>query len=96
MYVLITYDVATDSSDGKRRLRQVSRACERRGQRVQYSVFECKIEAADWVSFREELVRLINPDVDSLRFYKLGRQWKKRVEHHGANVGYDVDGPLLA
>jgi len=96
MYVLITYDVATDTPEGRRRLRKISKACEGRGQRVQYSVFECKIDAADWVGFRARLLALMDSNVDSLRFYKLGRRWKSRVEHHGAKPSYDVDGPLLA
>ena len=95
MYVLVTYDVSTVTAGGKRRLRAVARACEGRGQRVQASVFEMKLDPAGFAALRAELLSLIDPATDSLRFYRLGRNWRDRVEHHGANPGYDVDGPLI-
>lgn len=95
MYVLITYDVSTSTPQGKRRLRQVAKACLDYGQRVQNSVFECKIDPAQMVALKSRLLGLINPDTDSLRFYHLGSNWKHRVEHHGAQSGYDVDGTLV-
>lgn len=93
--VLITYDVSTESDGGKRRLRRVARACKDYGQRVQYSVFECELEPAQWVKLRARLLKEIDREKDSLRFYQLGANWKPRVEHVGAKPVLDLDGPLL-
>ena len=95
MMVLITYDVSTESDGGKRRLRRVARACRDYGQRVQYSVFECEVDPARWVKLRDRLLKEINPETDSLRFYHLGANWKPRVEHVGAKPALDLDGPLV-
>lgn len=95
MMVLITYDVSTESAGGKRRLRRVARACRDFGQRVQYSVFECEIDPAQWVKLRDRLIKEIDPATDSLRFYQLGANWKGRVEHAGAKPALDLDGPLV-
>ena len=95
MMVLITYDVSTETDGGKRRLRRVARACRDYGQRVQYSVFECELEPAQWVKLKARLSKEIDPDTDSLRFYQLGSNWKHRVEHVGAKPALDLDGPLL-
>lgn len=95
MYVLVTYDVATTTREGRRRLRQVAKACLDYGQRVQNSVFECKVDPAQLATMKARLLGLIDPKTDSLRFYHLGSNWHHRVEHHGANEGYDVDGPLI-
>lgn len=93
--VLVTYDVSTESIGGKRRLRRVARACCDFGQRVQYSVFECELEPAQWVTLRTRLVAAIDPDKDSLRFYFLGSEQRRRVEHIGAKPTPDLSGPLL-
>lgn len=95
MYVLVTYDVSTTTPAGKRRLRHVAKACEDYGQRVQNSVFECKVDPAQLVAFKHRLLEIIELKTDSLRFYNLGANWQRRVEHHGANDGYDIDGPLI-
>lgn len=95
MMVLVTYDVRTDSADGRRRLRRVARACEDWGQRVQFSVFECDLDPAQWTALRAKLMNTINPEEDSLRFYMLGREWRRRVEHVGAKPATDMDGPLI-
>jgi CRISPR-associated endoribonuclease Cas2 len=95
MMVLITYDVSTESKGGKRRLRRVARACRDFGQRVQFSVFECEVEPARWVKLRDRLIKEIDPERDSLRFYRLGANWKGRVEHVGAKPALDLEGPLL-
>ena len=95
MMVLITYDVSTEGDGGKRRLRRVARACRDYGQRVQYSVFECDLEPAQWVTLRARLLKEIDQKQDSLRFYQLGANWKPRVEHVGAKPALDLDGPLL-
>lgn len=95
MMVLITYDVATESEGGKRRLRRVARACRDFGQRVQYSVFECELDPAQWVKLRARLVQEVDLKIDSLRFYQLGANWKGRVEHLGAKPARDLEGPLV-
>ena len=95
MYVIITYDVSTTDAAGRRRLRQVAKACEDYGQRVQNSVFEMKLDPAQWTELRARLESIIDPSTDSLRFYHLGRNWQRRVEHIGAKSGYDIDGPLI-
>jgi CRISPR-associated protein Cas2 len=96
VYVLITYDVSTIDPAGKKRLRAVARACQDRGQRVQNSVFECKVDPAQFADLKADLLALIAPDSDSLRFYFLGSNWQRRVEHHGAKPSIDIDGPLIA
>lgn len=95
MLVLVSYDVSTRDEAGRRRLRRVARLCEDRGQRVQNSVFECLVDAAQWVAFRASLVAETNPEQDSLRFYFLGTEWKRRVEHVGSKPSYDPEGPLI-
>lgn len=95
MMVLITYDVSTETDCGKRRLRRVARACKDFGQRVQYSVFECTVDPAQWVALRARLMKEIDADNDSLRFYQLGANWKPKVEHVGAKPSLDLDGPLV-
>lgn len=95
MMVLITYDVSTESEGGKRRLRRVARACRDFGLRVQYSVFECEVDPAQWTKLRARLLKEIDPSTDSLRFYQLGANWKPRVEHVGAKPALDLDGPLV-
>jgi len=95
MMVLVSYDVSTRDEAGRRRLRRVARKCEDHGQRVQNSVFECVVDAAQWVAFRAALVSEADPEQDSLRFYFLGAEWRRRVEHVGAKPSYDPEGPLI-
>lgn len=95
MYVLVTYDIQTTTPSGKRRLRQAARACLDFGQRVQLSVFELKVDPAQWALCRDRLLGIIDPDVDSVRFYLLGSHWEKRVEHHGKSTAFDIEGPLI-
>jgi CRISPR-associated protein Cas2 len=95
MMVLVTYDVKTESTTGKRRLRRVAKICKNYGQRVQYSVFECLVDPAQWTALRERLIEASDPGQDSLRFYFLGANWKNRVEHVGAKPAYDPEGPLI-
>jgi len=96
MFVLVSYDVATQDSGGARRLRHVAKACQNVGQRVQYSVFECIVDPAQWAVLRQKLIDRIDPAQDSLRFYFLGSNWKHRVEHVGAKKALDQEGPLIA
>ena len=95
MMVLVTYDVRTETPEGQARLRRVAKVCENYGQRVQKSVFECLVDPAQWAVFRQRLLEEIDPAEDSLRFYFLGKNWKRRVEHVGARPGYDPEGLLL-
>ena len=95
MFVLVSYDVSTVTPGGQRRLRRVAKACVDYGQRVQYSVFECIIDPAQWAFLRQRLIDEIDPQVDSLRFYFLGSNWKRRVEHIGAKKTLDQEGPLI-
>lgn len=96
MMVLITYDVNTETKAGEKRLRKVAKRCQDYGQRVQNSVFECLIDAAQLKQLKHDLVKLIEPEKDSLRFYYLGNEWHNRVEHFGAKVSLDLEGPLIA
>lgn len=96
MLVLVTYDVSTRTAAGRKRLRKVASACEDWGQRVQNSVFECEVDWAQLVEMRERLKTISDLEVDSLRFYVLGNEWKGRVEHYGAKPSVDLNGPLLA
>jgi CRISPR-associated protein Cas2 len=95
MLVLVTYDVKTESLGGNRRLRRVAKACENFGQRVQNSVFECLVDPAQWAVLRQRLIDEADLEDDSLRFYFLGSNWKRRIEHLGAKPSYDPQGPLI-
>ena len=95
MMVLVTYDVNTETLEGKRRLRNVAKKCKNYGQRVQNSVFECLVDPAQWAVFKQELFDIIESEKDSLRFYFLGANWKRRVEHAGSKPTYDPEGILV-
>jgi len=95
MQLLITYDIATSTETGARRLRRAAKICLDYGQRVQFSVFECKLDPAQFTELKARLQEVIDPDVDSIRFYNLGAEWDRRVEHLGAKPTFDPDGPLV-
>jgi CRISPR-associated protein Cas2 len=95
MMVLITYDVNTETAAGQKRLRRVAKQCQNYGQRVQNSVFECLIDPARLKQLQAALEKLIDKDVDSLRFYHLGDDWRQRVEHIGAKAGLNLEGTLI-
>lgn len=95
MLVLITYDVSTLSSSGQRRLRKVAKICEKYGQRVQNSVFECIIDSTQFSQLKIELSDIIDEKEDSLRFYKLGNNYKSKVEHVGTKESLDLEDPLI-
>jgi len=95
MMVVISYDVSTEDPGGQRRLRRVARACQDYGQRVQYSVFECIVDPAQWAFLKQRLIDEIDPGKDSLRFYYLGSNWKRRIEHVGVKKSPEQDGPLI-
>lgn len=94
MMVLVTYDVNTQTSEGRRRLRQVAKTCVDYGQRVQNSVFECVVDPVQFAQLRGRLEQIIDVSEDSLRYYFLGSNWKRRVEHVGAKESYDPEGTL--
>jgi len=96
MFVVVSYDVANVEAGGARRLRRVAKTCKDYGQRVQYSVFECIIDPAQWTVLRDRLIKEIDLKEDSLRFYFLGSNWRRRVEHIGAKKTIDQEGPLIA
>jgi len=95
MMVLITYDVNTQTEAGRSRLRRVAKQCQNYGQRVQNSVFECVLDPALFRELRARLEKIIDPEVDSLRYYYLGDEWRRRVEHVGAKLSVDLEGPLV-
>ena len=95
MLVLITYDVSTVSSEGRTRLRKVSKPCVNYGQRVQNSVFECSIDPVQLVSIKHELNKIINHTEDNIRIYHLGKNWIRKVESLGRNDSYNPDTDIL-
>ena len=95
MMVLVTYDVSTATPGGARRLRKVAKSCQDFGQRVQLSVFEIEVDPAQWTHLRARLERLIDERTDSLRFYFLGANWERRIEHVGAKPAADLGAPLI-
>ena len=95
MMVLVTYDVATSTEGGARRLRKVAKTCKDYGQRVQFSVFEIEVNPAQWTALRARLEGIVDPETDSLRYYFLGANWQQRVEHVGAKPATDFNGPLI-
>lgn len=95
MLVLVTYDVNTTEANGAARLRAVAKACRDYGQRVQFSVFEIEVDPAQWAKLKARLKSIIKPEFDSLRYYYLGSNWRRRVEHVGAKPATDLGGPLI-
>jgi CRISPR-associated protein Cas2 len=95
MLVVVSYDVDTTDAAGRRRLRRIAKACQDRGQRVQFSVFECEVTPADWVQLRARLLQEMDAAKDSLRFYFLGADGKRRIEHAGSRKPIDLDGALV-
>ena len=95
MMVLISYDVSTTSAAGRSRLRKVAKECQNHAQRVQNSVFEANLDYSAFLRLKDNLLKLIVVEQDSLRFYYLGNNWKKRVEHVGAKKTYDPEGVII-
>ena len=95
MMVLITYDVNTETAEGKRRLRLIAKQCVNFGQRVQNSVFECVLDAAQCKMLQHTLVNIIDEKTDSLRFYYLGNHYQTKIEHFGAKETYEPEGILM-
>jgi CRISPR-associated protein Cas2 len=95
MMVLITYDVETITSGGKKRLRRVAKECQNYGQRVQNSVFECVVTESQFVLLRNEIASIIDMEKDTVRFYFLGNNWNNRVEFFGRKTSFDVTTELI-
>ena len=95
MLILVTYDVETLTKDGQKRLRHVAKACMNYGQRVQNSVFECLIDEAHYVILKNEITGIINPKLDSIRFYILGNNWNRRVIILGKTTSYNVEDLII-
>lgn len=95
MLVLVTYDVSLLSSGGQKRLRRVARICEKYGVRVQNSVFECIVDQAQFLQLRNSILKEIDKETDSIRFYRLGNQYREKVEHYGVAPSIQVDEPLI-
>ena len=95
MLVIVCYDVATESREGRRRLRRVAKGCEAIGQRVQKSVFECQVDSRQFEELERQLLAIINADEDCLRFYRLTEPVELHVREHGRFRAIDFDGPLV-
>ena len=95
MMVLISYDVSTASDAGKARLRKVAKECQNHAQRVQNSVFEADLDYSSFLKLKDRLCKLIKSDEDSLRFYYLGNDWEKRIEHIGVKETYNPEGVII-
>ena len=93
--MLVSYDVSTVDTAGKRRLRRIAKACQNWGIRVQNSVFECNVNPAQWIQLKAELESIFEPTTDSLRYYNLGDRYTTRIEHVGAKPTIDVEQPML-
>lgn len=95
MMVLVSYDVSTTDAEGRKRLRKVAKECQNYGQRVQNSVFEIDVDYGTFLKVKDSILKLIDEKADSVRFYYLGNNWKRRVEHFGAKETYDPEGVLI-
>ena len=95
MLVLITYDVNTTTSAGRRRLRMVAKKCVAHGTRVQNSVFECVLDNSQYKLLKHELEQLIDTSCDSLRFYTLGNNYQGKVAHIGTKETFEIEGDLI-
>ncbi|MDE5791801.1 MAG: CRISPR-associated endonuclease Cas2 [Muribaculaceae bacterium] len=95
MYVLITYDVNTSEPEGQKRLRKVSKCCQKYGQRVQNSVFECLVDGSSFVKLRGELLSVIDVELDSIRIYHMGKNYQSKIEQYGKETSYEIEGALI-
>lgn len=95
MLILITYDVNTETSSGKKRLSKIAKICVNYGQRVQNSVFECDLDASQYLLVKNQLLKTMNEDTDSIRFYNLGNKYNTKIEQYGCKNSYDPEGNLL-
>ena len=95
MLVLVTYDIATKTAHGRRRLQKIAKICQNHGQRVQNSVFECVVDSTQLVELKRKLKSIIDPEEDTLRIYQLGNNYKNKIEHIGVRESLDIEAPLI-
>lgn len=95
MLVLVTYDVSTTTREGQNRLKAIAGVCEGYGMRVQNSVFECDVDPAQWERLKTLLLKIMSPNMDSLRFYFMGSNWRRKIEHHGVQQSPDMTDLLM-
>ena len=95
MFVLVAYDVNTQTTEGKRRLQKVSKICQNHGQRVQNSIFECLVDYGTFLKMKKSLESIIDKEKDSLRYYYFGNKWEGKIEHIGAKATYDPKGTII-
>ena len=95
MLILVTYDICLEDSSGAKRLRRVAKQCQNFGTRVQNSVFECHVNATEYVELKHKVLSEIDDSKDSVRFYSLGNKFTGKVEHFGVKKGLDVTEPLI-
>lgn len=95
MMVLISYDVSTQDAAGRKRLRLIAKKCQSRAQRVQNSVFEADLDYGEFIKLKNDLVQIMDKEADSLRFYYLGNDWHKKIEHIGTKCTYDPEGVII-
>lgn len=95
MMIIVGYDVAQSQDDGARRLRRVAKICTEYGQRVQFSLFECVVDELQYLELKARLSKVIDEEHDSLRFYRLGKNFRPKIEHLGAKTVMNVDEPLI-
>ena len=95
MFVLVTYDINTTTKGGQKRLRDVAKICLNYGQRVQNSVFECKVDEGQFRTLKHQLYETINHERDSLRFYRLGKNYERTVEKMGKDDTYNIEEALI-
>lgn len=95
MMIIISYDVSTTDKEGRTRLRKVAKECQNHAQRVQNSVFEADLDYATFIKMKDRLVKLIDKENDSLRFYYLGNNWERRIEHIGIKQSFNPEGVII-
>lgn len=95
MFVVVTYDVNTETPEGRKRLRNVAKICKDYGTRVQNSVFECVVDSVQLMEMKSKIADVINVESDSIRYYNLGNEGRRRVEHVGAKPALNVDDALI-
>jgi CRISPR-associated protein Cas2 len=95
MMILVSYDVKVSSNKGEQRLRKIAKELTDHGQRVQFSVFECIVDPAQWITLKNRLKEIMNEETDSLRFYYLGKNWQRKIEHFGAKEPRDITEPII-
>lgn len=93
--MLVSYDVSTQTSAGRRRLRRIAAACEDWGVRVQNSVFECYLDWSQWLELKSKLESICDPESDSLRYYNLGNNYREKVVHFGAKDTVNPERDIL-